>query len=374
MDRLRSFLRRGASTSNAPEGSSGALPVLAGLIVAGFIGIFIYALTSTTGFATTASVGSMVAGGALVLGASIGFLFGLPRTLVGARLPIRNEPADPGRRSDRFPDFQQNTNLEEISDWLTKILVGVGLTQLSGISQALNQAATAIQDGLGSPPQNYVFSLAILIYFPVCGFLTGYLWTRLNLANALTRAEMERRVLDETTKTEENTLILAAQVAKENAEVQDTLVPLLVQSVNENAEVPAIATVQQVDPNKASKKAGLWVDDNPRNNASLEQSFETLLNIDIDQSLSTEDAVQRLTLKPGKYSFVISDIGRPPDLEAGFDLLSKIQDLNGPKPKFYIYSTRARTPAVRERALSGKADGVACSPQELFQFLRSALA
>ena len=77
MKMLRSFLDREANASNDPKGSSGALPVLVGLIVAGFIGIFIYALTSTTGFAMTASVGSLVAGGVLILGGSLGFLFGL---------------------------------------------------------------------------------------------------------------------------------------------------------------------------------------------------------------------------------------------------------------------------------------------------------
>ena len=172
-------------------------------------------------------------------------------------MPVKDEPTNPDARNERVPDFQQNTNLEEISDWLTKILVGVGLTQLSGISQALNQAAVAIQDALGSPPQNYVFALAILIYFPVCGFLVGYLWTRLNLANALTRSELERRHQNERNTTEADALSIAAQTVREMAE----------------ATAPETTTTKDVAPNKVPKKVGLWVDDNPSNNGSLKQSW-----------------------------------------------------------------------------------------------------
>jgi hypothetical protein len=46
----------------------------------------------------------------------LGFLFGISRSLQGGDSSESNSQSFPG-----------NTNLEQISDWLTKILVGVGL-------------------------------------------------------------------------------------------------------------------------------------------------------------------------------------------------------------------------------------------------------
>jgi len=40
------------------------------------------------------------------------------------------------------PGYSGNTNLEQISDWLTKILVGVGLTQLREIPGQVQRLAT----------------------------------------------------------------------------------------------------------------------------------------------------------------------------------------------------------------------------------------
>ena len=38
-------------------------------------------------------------------------------------------------------DLQANTNMERISDWLTKILVGAGLVELKGLPRAIDSAA-----------------------------------------------------------------------------------------------------------------------------------------------------------------------------------------------------------------------------------------
>lgn len=96
----------------------------------------------------------------MALGWAVGFLFGVPRTA-----------AD---------DTKSNTNLEQISDWLTKVLVGVGLTQLQKIPTKLALLAAYISKGYG-PNGNDVFAISMVLYFSVVGFLTGYLLTRLAL-------------------------------------------------------------------------------------------------------------------------------------------------------------------------------------------------
>jgi hypothetical protein len=99
----------------------------------------------------------------MALGWLTGFLFGVPR--VGA--------------SDAA-SADINTNLEQISDWLTKILVGVGLTQLGKLPHALAGVANHISKEYGKYG-NDVFSASMVLYFSTLGFLTGYLLTRLVL-------------------------------------------------------------------------------------------------------------------------------------------------------------------------------------------------
>ena len=64
-----------------------------------------------------------------------------------------------------------NTNLEQISDWLTKILVGVGLTQLNNLQPSLRAVARFLGPAFGAPPGGEVFGLALALYFAAAGFL-----------------------------------------------------------------------------------------------------------------------------------------------------------------------------------------------------------
>jgi hypothetical protein len=86
--------------------------------------------------------------------------------------------------------YQPNTNLEQISDWLTKILVGVGLTQIDKIRQVTLQASAHIGQALGGTGTGEQFALVIMLYFLTCGFLFGYLWTRVFFAVTLIKADV----------------------------------------------------------------------------------------------------------------------------------------------------------------------------------------
>src|SRR5215831_16764829 len=61
-------------------------------------------------------------------GGAFGFLFGIPKILQSDRLPE-------GSTNSTVIGYRQqvNTNLTEISDWLTKIIVGLSLISLSNI-------------------------------------------------------------------------------------------------------------------------------------------------------------------------------------------------------------------------------------------------
>lgn len=129
--------------------------------------------------------GLLLAGSALLGGAFLGFLFGIPRSLQQQNVTeSASSPSASGRAA-----YGANTSLEQISDWLTKILVGVGLTQLTSLPSALKQFANFAVPGLGGFETSGVFAVALLVYFLICGFLMSYLWTRLRLGKAFSEAD-----------------------------------------------------------------------------------------------------------------------------------------------------------------------------------------
>jgi hypothetical protein len=146
-------------------------------------------------------VATMVAAGAFALGASLGFLFGIPRTLAaGGRVQHVAAPgAQAGNAADAAPaqdgrlHYLPNTNLEDISDWLTKILVGAGLVELTrlvhSVGRLTDQIATAFGSRAGEHGAAWAFSLGLLVAFVATGFLSGYLYTRLRLQASFARAD-----------------------------------------------------------------------------------------------------------------------------------------------------------------------------------------
>src|SRR5215472_7369832 len=132
------------------------------------------------------SVGMMHAGGASSLGGLTGFLFGIPRTLAPRTKTERDSigTAEKSIISGNGPDVPSqsvNTNLEDISDWLTKILVGVSLVQFQDILHTVRQVAFRFQASMGN---SELAVLAIITTYFVWGFFAGYLFTRLFLTSA----------------------------------------------------------------------------------------------------------------------------------------------------------------------------------------------
>lgn len=155
----------------------------------GLAAVIAYPASSLTGLSRILSaigIGVLIAGAALLCGATVGFLFAIPRTLQGER--SGSKPTS--LRSDY--DFEVNTNLEQISDWLTKIIVGIGLVQLTKVPGSIAQLATFVSYAY-SPPAPPGLITAMLLYFASCGFLMGYLWTRLFLTLEFSRADKAAR-------------------------------------------------------------------------------------------------------------------------------------------------------------------------------------
>jgi hypothetical protein len=135
----------------------------------------------------------------VVAGAGLGFLFGIPKVLSEQPAPRTKDQAASDANTVRSSDFgyQQrvNSNLEEISDWLTKIIVGLGLVELGKVFDYFKQAAAVI--GVSVRMAHFAgqgFGAGLIIFFSGVGFLGSYLLTRLFLAGAFFRAERDTNV------------------------------------------------------------------------------------------------------------------------------------------------------------------------------------
>lgn len=105
-------------------------------------------------------VSATLAGAFLISGLLLGFIFGVAK------------PEEAGKKNI-------STNLEQISDWLTKVIVGAGLAQLASLPASLTNFAAYANPRLGNFKNGEIFAIGILIYYLTCGFLSGYLLTKL---------------------------------------------------------------------------------------------------------------------------------------------------------------------------------------------------
>jgi hypothetical protein len=159
-----------------------ALSLIQKLIIFGWIALFFYWLQvllldcSDCNYFKTLMGCLLVTGAALVVGGLTGFLFGIPRTVQSAKTD-----------DDGNENYVSNTNLEQISDWLTKIIVGLGLTQITKIPAELDALGLQLAPVFGSGNIGWIAALATVIYFLINGFLFGYLWTRIYFKVVLQR-------------------------------------------------------------------------------------------------------------------------------------------------------------------------------------------
>jgi hypothetical protein len=222
--------RKRGSTSQLLSAISGALLIL-GLVV-----IILYASATPGRPIRYIGVGILTAIAALVTGCLLGFLFGIPRVVSSGELRLNKDAptevvqtqtsdttvttatippssalatavsaaseqpppeignGDPHGGGDAGPTgarkppspFEPSTNLSEVSDWLTKLLLGAGLVELTHLGKPLGRLINAVALGMGqttagSRPDStaQVMGGSLLITYFVLGFLDGYVVTTL---------------------------------------------------------------------------------------------------------------------------------------------------------------------------------------------------
>lgn len=127
---------------------------------------------------------------AAAVGGLLGFIFAVPRV-------ISRDGGVAAGANEKAAVLSTNTNLERISDWLTTMLVGVGLSQLTNLNGLLLQfrdflAETATVYTIGGKSSAGMLPAVgpfILVLGACGGFLFMYLWTRLVLVGFFKHSE-----------------------------------------------------------------------------------------------------------------------------------------------------------------------------------------
>ena len=215
-----SLTKKNLKTGDMAQGLPAASPKFAFIWSRNFgyaalIGLFFYAIGEASGPQSFIDILGMVlalAFASFAAGGAVGFLFGIPHTtqpappantapLTGtppvATNPAPGPPATGATTSPQAPasvvatprsnavDFKPSTNLEQIADWLTKIIVGVGLTSIHRIIPQFNGLCISIGGSLDhkTVPGGHGAPVVgtILVLFSILGFLIVYLWTYLYL-------------------------------------------------------------------------------------------------------------------------------------------------------------------------------------------------
>jgi CheY-like chemotaxis protein len=310
--------KRGTLDDEAFRGYQSVRTLLITGMLGGSVTVIVYAgqATSISQFVSIVSVGALLAGGSSTVGGLFGFLFGIPRTLQDGQGGTESEQ---GSSEQRRRPYVGNTSLEQISDWLTKILVGVGLTQLANIPTGLSALGSFVAPGLGGLTTAPVFAVVVAVYFAMVGFFLSYLWTRLYLPSLF--AESDLRALIGT--------------AEKRGEAR------AIEAISSAAGAAKVTGASDVEA-AAGKLRALWVDDRPSNNQAEMELLGQVLGIEFDTRQSTSDALAALEGDPKRYSIVLTDMGRPGDRQAGYTLLKEMRDRGIDLPVI-IYS-RASSP------------------------------
>jgi len=261
--------------------------------------------------------GLLFAAAFLALGSLAGFLFGIPYASREEASPteqpaaVLGENPNPsqGAKAEFFKPYRPNTNLEQISDWLTKILVGVGLVQLSQVPGALQTFNGYVSPALGSWYGSGFFGVALLIYFSVLGFLLLFLWTRVNLPLLYAQSDVDQNQAYEVGRKEgilqgekRAVDVLGGKISTKGAEeVSRDLAPR----------------------EAASPKRLLWVDNQPLNNQNEMRILKDSLSVQVDTSLTAQDALGKLGST--HYDLVVSALEQADGFQVGLDMVSSMR-------------------------------------------------
>lgn len=194
----------GGAASQRRHSDTWYITALAATVLIGGLTLIVgYAWATPGSHVRYGSTGLLVATASLTTGAIVGFLLGIPRYVSSGAHRLQGMPSSPSTSSpttvahdtgEAKPgnEFAPSTNLAEISDWLTKLLLGAGLVGLTQIGPPLGTLIDSVANGLedSAATSDVVGSAEVIAGAIICTYLTvgilgGYAMTTFKYRNAL---------------------------------------------------------------------------------------------------------------------------------------------------------------------------------------------
>lgn len=128
------------------------------------------------------SISIIISAAALISGYFLGFLFGIPKY-----------KANPSGADDS--DYTPSNSLTEVADWLTKIIVGLGLVEMRKIPELIESIGIFVGNYVNGSchyscsSSLVVFSNGLVIYNGVFGIYYGYNYARIVLSSHYKEAD-----------------------------------------------------------------------------------------------------------------------------------------------------------------------------------------
>jgi hypothetical protein len=156
------------------------------LMLLGIVFILFFSVSQGANWNQVLSVIALVMLASFAVGAILGFIFGIPRTLQGdSETIVKKTSNEDGSSVEQRSNVEiggwvkANTNLEQLSDWLTKIIVGVGLVEFKQIASSISGLSEKLSEGISLPESGFAIISATIVFYLLMGFLICYLWTRI---------------------------------------------------------------------------------------------------------------------------------------------------------------------------------------------------
>lgn len=267
---------------------------------------------NTASQSTSIVVGSfMVSGASAGIGALIGFTFAIPRaTLSGHSL------------NGMGADYTANTNFEQISDWLTKILVGVSLVQVGRLPAAVGSLGRTLAPIFGNRDSSAGIGVAMCVSALLCGFLVAYVWTRVLLPSTFRLADITEAV---------KSIKDSVQRDKEHDDALDAMALSLVQRQLDGTNPPS-----QSELTEAFEKASMPIlvqaysraDDQRRRAWRQKRAEDVMRTIPVFRALIACDPDEKFQAYRGSLGYALFE-SDPPDLQGAIDQLDAAIRISG---------------------------------------------
>jgi hypothetical protein len=136
----------------------------------------------------------MAAGLGLLIGSVVGFLFAIPgnqpMAIDGSEGSAQHTSITDGQSRVQAVHYAPSTKLNEIADWLVKMLVGAGLVGARQIGQTVAQLGELLAGSIAPPQPSVSLATQLSVYiYTILGFGSVFLWTRISYSAIQTLAD-----------------------------------------------------------------------------------------------------------------------------------------------------------------------------------------